>query len=671
MGEFKCSKRELSLAYIDSGKDIAGIKQFLENHYQCSEVDVNDIMKEIQKSFLTQFNTRWSKASRNKENFLTNNAVWLNGNFSVNLPNLAAQPTTSTGKRGRPCVPYENLSESSKRRKNTELLNDIGLGHIYDAYTQGLRAIGEGDEAKIVDHLRSLSKDQKKIVLPKCIEEQRALISQLTDTEALSIFIDLDLTKAQYLYLRNCLTERNVSIFPPYYKLQEAKRQCYPPRSSMEITNISAKVNLQDLLDHTTSRLLMIDSVYKIGLNNLMLYSKWGCDGSSGQSEYKQVLPEESQLVSDANLFVSSLVPIKLIDQATGCIIWQNPAPSSVRFCRPISIEFSKETPDNTRAVVNDILSQINNLSPSLINKNGEGIEVRHELFLTMIDGKVSQVLTDTSSSAVCTVCGATPRQMNNLESVSARPENEDSFKYGLSTLHAWIRCMELILHLSYNLSFEKWSVTTEDNKRLKQEKKQNVQKRFREEMGLIIDKPRQVSGNSNDGNTARRFFYNASCTAEITGVDETLIKRLYIILQSLSSGIMIDSKKFGVYALETARLYVSKYNWYYMPSSVHKILIHGESIIQHFAVLPIGQLSEDAQESRNKDYKRFRLHHARKCSRSATNEDVFHTLLYTSDPYITSIRKPYIKNVKELDEDTLELLKVHQIIRDPEVVNI
>ena len=100
------------------------------------------------------------------------------------------------------------------------------------------------------------------------------------------------------------------------------------------------------------------------------------------------------------------------------------------------------------------------------------------------------------------------------------------------------------------------------------------VQKRFREELGLIIDKPRQVSGNTNDGNTARRFFYNASCSAEITGVDENLIKRFYIILQALSSDVMINAESFGSYAVETARIYVTNYGWYYMPSSVHKILL-------------------------------------------------------------------------------------------------
>ena len=111
----------------------------------------------------------------------------------------------------------------------------------------------------------------------------------------------------------------------------------------------------------------------------------------------------------------------------------------------------------------------------------------------------------------------------------------------------------------------------------------------------------------------------------------------------------------------------MTNYGWYYVPSSVHKILLHGENIIKHFAVLPIAQLSEDAQESRNKDYKKFRLYHARKCSRSDTSEDVFHTLLNTSDPYITNIRKPYNKNVQELDEDTLQLLKVNELISGTE----
>lgn len=102
----------------------------------------------------------------------------------------------------------------------------------------------------------------------------------------------------------------------------------------------------------------------------------------------------------------------------------------------PILIEFAKETPEKTASVAADIKNQIKNLCPSVINKNGEVIEITHNLFLTMIDGKVAQVLTETPSSASCTICGATPRQMNNLEAVRKRDVNESSFQYRLSTLH-------------------------------------------------------------------------------------------------------------------------------------------------------------------------------------------------------------------------------------------
>ncbi|CAH2093606.1 unnamed protein product [Euphydryas editha] len=119
-----------------------------------------------------------------------------------------------------------------------------------------------------------------------------------------------------------------------------------------------------------------------------------------------------------------------------------------------------------------------------------------------------------------------------------------------------------MMVDIYYNLSFKTWSAISEEKKRRKQEKKTMVQKRFCDELALIIDQPRQVSGNTNDGNTARRSLYNATCSAEITGVDMNLITRFYIILQALSSGVMINTEKFGSYVMETTRIYVSNYEW-------------------------------------------------------------------------------------------------------------
>lgn len=179
--------------------------------------------------------------------------------------------------------------------------------------------------------------------------------------------------------------------------------------------------------------------------------------------------------------------------------------------------------------------------------------------------------------------------------------------------------------------------------------RKTKIQDDFRKRLGLLIDVPKPGFGSSNDGNTARRFFKNHKISSEITGINEDLIIKFYTILQCLSSGHKLDFKKFDSYCWEVAEMYVELYPWYYMPPTVHKILCHGASIAASF-ILPIGQLSEEAQEARNKDIKHFRENHTRKTSRKNTNSDIFHRLLLSSDPLISSIREVKTKKRKLLE---------------------
>lgn len=55
------------------------------------------------------------------------------------------------------------------------------------------------------------------------------------------------------------------------------------------------------------------------------------------------------------------------------------------------------------------------------------------------------------------------------------------------------------------------------------------------------------------------------------------------------------------------------------MPASLHKILLHGANIIDSFDI-PIGKLSEEAQEAQNNDFKMYCTSHSRKSSRTDTN---------------------------------------------------
>lgn len=56
---------------------------------------------------------------------------------------------------------------------------------------------------------------------------------------------------------------------------------------------------------------------------------------------------------------------------------------------------------------------------------------------------------------------------------------------------------------------------------------------------------------------------------------------------------------------------------------TVHKTLIHGATIIES-ALLPIGQLSEEAAEARNKHFRLYRTDFARKFSRESCNIDMY-----------------------------------------------
>lgn len=49
---------------------------------------------------------------------------------------------------------------------------------------------------------------------------------------------------------------------------------------------------------------------------------------------------------------------------------------------------------------------------------------------------------------------------------------------------------------------------------------------------------------------------------------------------------------------------------------------------------------SEEALESRNKDFKTYRRRFTRKSRRENTNRDLLTRMLLTSDPFLSSIRK-------------------------------
>jgi hypothetical protein len=192
----------------------------------------------------------------------------------------------------------------------------------------------------------------------------------------------------------------------------------------------------------------------------------------------------------------------------------------------------------------------------------------------------------------------------NKYNNLSIKKEvTPKALQFGLSVLHARIRLFESVLHVAYNLPVQKWQLRSEDEKVIVKQRKLEIQEEFRTKIGLLVDVPKPGCGNTNDGNTSRRFFADPELAGAITGIDVNLIYRSKVILEVVSSGHKINKEKYSKYATDTAEMYVRLYPWHPITPTTHKILIHGAIVIEN-ALLPIGQLSEEAAEARNKYFR-------------------------------------------------------------------
>lgn len=608
-------------------------------------------------NFLKVLRRKWQESNRTKDRFVTKNKTWLNVNCYEPPVITADSPKLGPG---RPSVGFSEAADRTKRLKTAELAKSASSTELLHAASHNLRKDGQFHQAKIAKQLTS---------------DDAAVLTKYTPhsaEKALALILDCGLSKAGYQQLRTSAVDAGCNLYPTYNDVRTTKQACMPPTEHWTIDDYSASINLQALLDHTAQRICTLQkSVLEANehLNRVILRHKIGFDGSTGQSLYKQISVdrENRNLSEEGSIFLTCLVPLQLTGykDTTKLYIWSNPRPSSTMYCRPVRFRFIKETTEISiaeEAYINHIQQH---LVPTRIN---ETLEVIHILDITMIDGKVATALSNVTNSAqCCSLCGATPTQMNDIPKLVKNQLTPEGLQFGLSTLHAWIRCMECLLHIAYKLNTQKWQARTVNDKASVAATKQEIQDKLRNELGLIVDIPKAGgSGTSNDGNTARRFFSNEEDIARITKLDVTLIHKMYIVLQTLSSGMDIDADLFQDYCYNVATLYVNLYPWYNMPQSLHRILIHGHQVIRRM-VLPIGMLSEEAQEARNKDMKKYREQFSRKCSRRKTNEDVLRRLLCSSDPIISSLRRVTVQKTN-FSPEAIKLFKAPNL---PGIVNL
>ena len=145
--------------------------------------------------------------------------------------------------------------------------------------------------------------------------------------------------------------------------------------------------------------------------------------------------------LDDEHLFVTTLIPLQLSSQK-GEILWYNRTPQSTRFCRPIKLQLIKESKEVILQNKIAFEEQIKNLDQCTISLEDKIVHVHFKLYLTLIDGKVLNIIMDTKSMPFCPFCHATSKSFNNLSNINTDKfsTNSSLLQYGLSPLHAWIR---------------------------------------------------------------------------------------------------------------------------------------------------------------------------------------------------------------------------------------
>ena len=107
-----------------------------------------------------------------------------------------------------------------------------------------------------------------------------------------------------------------------------------------------------------------------------------------------------------------------------------------------LKIEFIKESKAHTSKENAKLNFEIINLLPFVYeDANQKRHTIIFELKMTLIDGEVLNVLTETLSTQCCIICGTKTLQFMkvDLQSQNFEPKNSQALEYGVSPLHASI----------------------------------------------------------------------------------------------------------------------------------------------------------------------------------------------------------------------------------------
>ncbi|KYN14569.1 hypothetical protein ALC57_13231 [Trachymyrmex cornetzi] len=146
----------------------------------------------------------------------------------------------------------------------TSLLETYSAVQLQETFLFMLRRNGRKEVANAIEYMLNADSDD----IESCLRSYLKIQEQVpySNEEIVAFAEDTDLTKHQYTILRKQALAKNVIIYPSYRQLVNAREACIP--SDIHVSDVCAKVNLQSLVDHTISRILITENLPVDTLNN-------------------------------------------------------------------------------------------------------------------------------------------------------------------------------------------------------------------------------------------------------------------------------------------------------------------------------------------------------------------------------------------------------------------
>lgn len=219
-------------------------------------VKIRESMRTSLSALFHKMRTMWQKVNRKEKIFFQKYKEWLNMPIFFPVAVTSQKVLTNTG--GRPSIEFAFCSQRSKRRKTEEIRAKFTSDELAYAIQISLRSAGQLDASKVIKEVTMTSPS-------RTLKYRNALKSTtestLSEDAALSVLVEYKFSKSQYQGLRSISKENHCKLYPSYKKVVQAKIRCYPPSTAIIITEHSAEVHLQALLNHTVERILFLQDI--------------------------------------------------------------------------------------------------------------------------------------------------------------------------------------------------------------------------------------------------------------------------------------------------------------------------------------------------------------------------------------------------------------------------